>query len=283
MTVPAVRRTPLPLLLRPLVLWGLLALVAPAAPLCADDRMPGEAAELTEEVRAKAQKEVEALCAAPDLEAAKKPRRALLVMGPAVWPVIENRMKLLPPAQTRPHFAFLKALLVKKDEPEFEHLRGRLRRVFLMDALQNLRTELANFRVGRPDPAKPGQKIPPTARPKMIGTHALYRSGDGSIVVLFGGDGTDAAPDSPDIDLTEDSAGFVAAVSGKPRPAARHSGKGGVVNVTAPMGFAVAWASDGAEGMRPGGEGGEGGSPKAVGGAGMHERPGAGGPGAPGG
>src|SRR5262249_53233618 len=83
---------------------------APAARARADDKMPGEVAELTEEARAKAQKEVEALCGAENEEAAKKPRRALLQMGPAVWPVIENRMKLLPPAQARPHFSYLKAM-----------------------------------------------------------------------------------------------------------------------------------------------------------------------------
>src|SRR5262245_16704650 len=121
-------RSARPLLPAPLLLGTLLALAAPGAPARADDRMPGEVAELTEEARAKAQKEVEALCGAADEEAAKKPRRELLKMGPAVWPVIENRMKLLPPAQTRPNFNFLKALLAKKDEPEFDYLRSRLRR-----------------------------------------------------------------------------------------------------------------------------------------------------------
>ena len=266
-----------------LLLSSLLAFAAAPRPVVADDRMPGEVGELTEEVRARAQKEVEALCAAADLEAAKKPRRALLTMGPAVWPVIENRMKLLPPAQVRPQFALLKALLARKDEPEFDRLRGRLRRVFLMDAFQNLRNEFAQFRVGRPDPKTPGQKIAPTVRPVMAGAHAVYRSGDGSIVLLFGGDATEGAPDSPDIDLIEDTAGFVAAVSGKPRSAPRHSGKGGAVNVTATQGFAVAWAADGADGLRPGGEGGEGGSPKAVGAAGTYEHAGAGGAGAAGG
>ena len=273
----------MPRLAPTLVLSSLLALAPPAHLAVADDRLPGEVAELTEEVRAKAQKEVEALCGAADLDAAKKPRRTLLTMGPAVWPVIENRMKLLPPTQTRPHFNFLKAMLLKKEEPEFDYLRSRLRRLFLTDQPQNFRNEIFAFRVGRPDPKEPRKKIPPTVRPQMIGTHSLYRSGDGSIVVLIGGDGTDSMPDSPDIDLTEEAAGFVAAVSGKPRPAARHSGKGGVVNVTAPLGFAVAWASDGAEGQRPGGEGGEGGSPKATGGAGKYDRAGNAGNGAPGG
>src|SRR5262249_54926703 len=143
--------------------------------------------------------------------------------------------------------------------------------------------EVGDFRAGRPDPKDRSKKIAPTVRPTMVGTHAVYRSGDGSIVLLFGGDGTEAAPDSPDIDLTEADAGFVAAISGKPRPAPRHSGKGGAVNVNAPMGFAVAWAADGADGVKPGGEGGEAGSPKATGAVGVYEHAGTGGAGAPGG
>jgi hypothetical protein len=268
---------------RLVLLAALLPFAAPHAPASADDRMPGEAIELTEEVRATAQKEVDALCAAPDEEGAKKPRRALLILGPAVWPVIENRMKLLPPAQARPHLNYLRALLSKKEEPEFDWVRGRIRRVIIVGRLEDMRQVMADFRVGRPDPKKPGQKIAPTVRPTVVVGGTLYRSGDGSIVLCYGADGTDKAPDSVDIDLTEPDAGFVAALSGKPKPAPRHSGKGGVVNVTAPMGFAFAWASDGAEGMRPGGEGGEGGSPKAVGGAGTFERTGNGGAGAPGG
>src|SRR5258705_13339294 len=109
---------PAPRLVSPLVLTAFLFVAAPAVPAAAEDRMRGDVTELTEEARAKAQKEVEALCGAADEEAAKKPRRALLQMGPAVWSVIENRMKLLPPAQTRPHFNFLKAMLLKKEEPE---------------------------------------------------------------------------------------------------------------------------------------------------------------------
>ena len=89
------------LLWTPLLALGTPAAVfLPAAPARADDRMPGEVAELTEDARAKAQKEVEALCGAADAEAAKKPRRALLQMGPAVWPVVENRMR---PCRPRRH------------------------------------------------------------------------------------------------------------------------------------------------------------------------------------
>ena len=138
-----------------------------------------------------------------------------------------------------------------------------------------------DFRRGRPDPAKPAAKIPPACRPVLAGTTSVFRSADGTIVLAFGADGTEKAPDAPDVALSEASAGFAAAVGGKPRPAAHNSGRGGAVSVLAPMGYAFAWAANGADGVRPGGAAGDGGTAEAKGGAGEHAHAGSGGAGAP--
>jgi hypothetical protein len=267
-----------------LLLASLFLCVLAAAPprAAADERLPGEAAELNDEVRAKVKGHLDALFAAKDLEAAVKARRAILTIGPVAWPVVENASRLLPPPAAKPHLNYLKALLVKKEEPEWEWLRGRLRRVSLVGNLDSVKGEILQFRLGRPDPAKPGQKIPPTCRPTKTGTTEVWRSGDGTIVLAFGGDATASNADAPDLRLDEPTAGFVAAVGGTPRPLPRHSGKGGLVSVKAPMGFVWAWAANGADGMKPAGEGGEGGELAVEAGAGSHEHKATGGAGAPG-
>lgn len=266
-----------------LILGSLLA--APSMPQAvADSRLPGEVGELTPEVRAVAQKHVDVIVKGEGAEGdVPKARRALLLMGPAIWPVVDNAMRLAPPDAARPHLNYLKALLVKKVEPEFEYLRERLRRTTLVGTPPALLKELNDFRLGRPDPAKPTKRLPPSVVPTKAGPTTVYRSADGTIVLAFGADATEKDPDAPDVGVSEAAAGFVMAVGGKPLPFARRSGKGGNVTVSAPMGYAFAWATDGAVGMAPGGEGGEGGSGEAHGGAGEHARSGNGGAGAPGG
>lgn len=273
-------RTSLRRRLVPFALTALLGVVL-ATSAGADAKLPGEASELTPEVRAAAQKLVDVIVKGEG--EVVKARRGLLVMGPAIWPVIDNALRLAPPDAARPHLNYLKALLVKKVEPEFEYLRERLRRTSLVGAPPALLKEMNDFRIGRPDPAKPGKRLPPSVTPTTDGTKSVYRSSDGTLVLAFGADATDQSPDAVDVGVSEATAGFVMAVGGKPMPFARRSGKGANVSVSAPMGFAFAWATDGAAGQAPGGEGGEGGTADAHGGAGEHARSGSGGAGAPGG
>ncbi len=246
------------------------ALSPPAA--SADDRLPGEAADLTPEVRATAQKHVDAIVKlTPD---ADKAQRALLVLGPAVWPVLENAMRLVPPDAARPRLNYLKALLLKKAEVDFEYLRQRIRRTVLVGDLSALVTEVQILRLGRPDPDHPGKKLPCASKPTPLGSTSVYRSADGTIVVGFGPDGTVDKPDAPDVSLNEAAAGFVAGMGGHSVPAARHSGRGSTVTVVAPQGFAWAWATDGAVGQKPGGSGGEAGAAEAQGGVGQYVKQG---------
>jgi hypothetical protein len=268
------RRTALP------VLGILLLLARVPRPAHADDRLPGEAVELTDKVRAEAQQHLDRI--AKGGEDAVKSRRALIVLGPAVWPVVENAMRLTPSEETRPHLMLLKALLARKAEPEFEALRGRLRRKVLMDDMPGVFRELTEFRAGRPDPARKGARIPPQVPSAQQGRTTVFRSSDGSIVLGFGGDGTAKEPDAPQVSLSDGAAGIVAAVGGKALPFARRSGKGADVSVSAPNGFAWAWAGDGAPGQAPGGMGGDGGGAQAKGGAGEFAHSGTGGAGAPG-
>jgi hypothetical protein len=269
-------RTPLVLGLLSAVL---LSIGVPAAR--ADGKVPGEAGELTAEVRATAQKHVDAIVGAKEAKDGEKPQRALLVMGPVVWPVIENALRLVPPDSARARLHLLKALLAKKTEPEFEHLRERLRLKFLGGSLEAVQTELTAFRTGRPDPAKPGKKIPPSVKPTTLGTSSVYRSADGSIVIAFGADGTAQKPDAGPVSLNEATAGFVAGVGGRALPNPRASGAGSEVLVVAPLGFAYAYGTDGANGMKGGGEGGQAGTAEARGGAGQFARSGTGGAGGP--
>jgi hypothetical protein len=229
MNTPSLRR------LAPLALAAAFAVsFAPVAR--ADSKLPGEASELTPEVRTAAQKLVDVIVKGEGDVA--KARRGLLVMGPAIWPVVDNALRLAPPDAARPHLNYLKALLVKKVEPEFEFLRERLRRTSLVGAPPALLKELNDFRIGRPVPAKPGKRLPPCVTPSSDGTKTVYRSGDGTIVLAFGADATEQSPDAVDVGVSEAAAGFVMAVGGKPVPFARRSGKGANVTVSAPMGYA---------------------------------------------
>src|SRR5688500_13534878 len=89
--------------------FALAAALAVAPPRAlADERLPGEAVELTDKVRAEATKHVETLGKGEE-KATLAARRALLKLGPVVWPVIENASRLTPPDAARPHMAFLKA------------------------------------------------------------------------------------------------------------------------------------------------------------------------------
>lgn len=246
----------------------------------ADGRVPGEIETLTDEARKTAQGHLDAIVKGEG--DVTKPRRALLVMGPAVWPVVENASRLVPPEQARPHLNYLKALLAPKTEPELEAFRARLRRIVLSGSLDSLPREANELRLGKPDPKKPGKRIPPTIQTVKYGNGVAFRSADGSLVIAYGADADDKKPDCEDLNVNEGAAGFVAAIGGRPMPYARTSGHGCNVNVNAPMGFAFAWSTDGAAGMAPGGAGGEGGVATAAGGAGQHARSGNGGAGAPG-
>jgi hypothetical protein len=267
--------------LRPLLAVLALLLLLPAPPAGADAKVPGEADALTPEVRAAAQKHVDAIVAAKEAKDGEKAQRALLVLGPVVWPVVENALRLGPPEAARARFHFLKALLAKKAEPEFEHLRQRLRLKLLGGALSGVRDEVVEFRSGRPDPADPRKRVPPSVAPKTQGTATVYRSADGSIVLAFAADGTAAKPDAGPVSLDEPTAGFVAAIGGRAQTRERASGGGSDVTVTAPLGFAYAYASDGAPGAKGGGDGGQGGAAEARGGAGQWGRSGTGGAGGP--
>ncbi|MCC7138709.1 MAG: hypothetical protein IT460_09820 [Planctomycetes bacterium] len=270
-----------PASLAPMLLAAaLLAPVAIPTAARAEDRIPGEATELTDKVRADALKQVEVIVKGPGDPVAA--RRVLLRMGPVVWPVLDNALRLTPPDAARPHLLFLKALLVKKAEPEFEALRGKLRRRFLIDDMKGISADLTAFRLGLPDPANPGKRLPLSVKSTRPGSTELFRSADGTILLGFGADGTDKKPDAPDASATDPMAGFVAVVAGKGAPYDRQSGKGGDASATADNGFAWAWAADGAPGKGAGGAGGQGGSALPKGGAGQWGRSGDGGPGGPG-
>jgi hypothetical protein len=203
-------------------------------------------------------------------------------MGPAIWPAVDNALRLTPSDAARPHLTFLKALLLKKAEPEFEALRGRLRRKVLADDMNGIGAELNEFRLGLKDPANPGKRLPLKVPATKLGSITTYRSADQTLAVSFGGDATAKKPDAPEVSLTDPAAGFAAAVGGKPLPYDRQSGKGADASCEAPQGFAYAWATDGAVGKAPGGTGGEGGVANPHGGAGQWGRSGSGGAGAPG-
>jgi hypothetical protein len=253
-----------------------------ARPAAADDRLPGEADALTDKVKADATALIATIVSGKgDVLAA---RRALLKLGPVVWPLVENASRLLPPEEAKPHFGLLKALLLKKSEPEFEALRGKLRRRFLVDdkELKAVQADLLEFRLGLPDPDHKGKRLPLSVKPTPLGHVAVFRSADASIVLAFGGDADEKRPDCQETVMTDDIAGFVAAIGGKSVPFERQSGKGGDVTVNAAHGFAFAWATDGAPGKAPGGAGGDAGVAIAKGGAGQYVHNGNGGKGAPG-
>jgi hypothetical protein len=244
------------------------------------DKLPGEVEALTDKVRADAQKLVDTIVKGEgDMTV---PRRALVRLGPVVWPVVENAMKLMPPDAAKPHFSLVKALLAPKSEPEFETLRARLRKRLLMDDWKGAYTELSTFRLGLPDPANKGKFLPHSVKPMVLGGLSTFRSSDGSIVLGYGADADEKKPDATETQVSDDNAGFVAAIGGKPLPFERQSGKGSDVSVTATNGFAWAWATDGAAGKSPGGSGGEAGVATATGGAGQFARTGDGGKSAPG-
>ena len=252
--------------------------VAPRASL-ADGRLPGEAEMLTTEVRATAQKHLDAIVAG----GAECPKavRALLVLGPVVWPVVENATRLTPPEEAKPHLTYLKALLLKKADPDFEVLREGIRRKVLTGNLTLIASLCLDFRLGRMDPARPGKRLPLAVQPTKTPLGAsIYRAPDGTMVIGFGADGEEKVEDAGDLDMNEPAAGFVAGIGGKPIPAQGSSGRGANVVVKAPMGFAYAWATDGAPGGAADGAGGEGGSGEATGGAGQWSRAGNGGKGA---
>ncbi|MFO0932917.1 MAG: hypothetical protein U1E39_09420 [Planctomycetota bacterium] len=248
----------------------------------ADDKALGEATELTEKVRADALKLIDTVSKSTVEKDVLAARRGLLKLGPVVWPVIENALRLGPPDAARPHLNLLKALLAKKTEPEFETLRARLRKRMLMDDVKGMQSELASFRLGLPDPAKPGKKLPLSCKSTKVGSTTVYRSSDGSLVVGYGNDADEKSPDAPEASVTDSVAGFVAVFGGKPAPFERQSGRGADATASASNGFAWAWASDGAPGKPPGGAGGIAGVGTATGGAGQFARSGDGGAGAPG-
>jgi hypothetical protein len=253
-----------------------------APPACAGDTLPGEKTELTPEVRAEAEQHLAAIRDGKDVE---KARTALLRMGPVVWPAVENAIRLTITDAPKPHLNYLKALLAAKAEPEFEWLRGRLRRAVLIGKNESILTELNGFRLGAPDPKSPSKRLPfKCPSTPLPGGGLSYRSGDGSIYLAFGQDALpprdpkkEVRPDGGDVLAQDEAAGFVAAIGGKAVSAPRMSGKGGNAVARAPRGFAFAWAQDGAKGLAPGGSGGEGGASEATGGAGKFARPGNGG------
>lgn len=272
-----------------MLLLGLAASVGVGRAAHADDRdrVIGEATELTEAVRTETLKHLDVIAKADaedaaTVKAAVAARRAVLRQGPVVWPVVENALRLNPPAGARPHLQLIKALLAKKSEPEFEALRARLRKRFLMDDFKGMHEELGRFRQGLPNPAKPGKFLPLSVSPTKVGATTVFRSGDGSIVLAYGADADANNPDAPEAVVSDPVAGFVAVIGGKAVPFERQSGRGADTTATAPGGFAWSWASDGAPGKAPGGTGGTGGSGQATGGAGVFQRSGNGGAGAPG-
>lgn len=267
----------------PLLVASVVSLPFAAPPaVVADDKVLGEATELTDKVRAETQKQLDVITKSTVEKDVVAARRALLKLGPVVWPVVENALRLGPPEGARPHLALVKALLAKKTEPEFESLRARLRKRMLMDDVKGMQAELASFRLGLPDPAKAGKRLPMSCKPTKLGSTTVYRSSDGSLVVGYGADGDDKQPDAPEASVTDSVAGFVAVLGGKPAPFERQSGRGADATANASNGFAWAWATDGAPGKPPGGAGGIAGAANATGGAGQFSRSGDGGAGAPG-
>ncbi len=181
----------------PVVLLALLAgPLAPPRTAAADDKVLGEATELTEKVRADALKLIDVVSKSTVEKDVIAARRGLLKLGPVVWPVIENALRLGPPEAARPHLNLLKAMLAKKTEPEFEALRGRLRKRMMMDDLKGMQAELASFRLGLPDPAKPGKRLPLSCKSTKVGSTTVYRSSDGALVVGYGGDADEKVPDA---------------------------------------------------------------------------------------
>ncbi len=264
------------------------------APLAgADGKSLGEVDALTDETRAATQKQIDVILKnavirvgegeTTNAEADKarvdceRARRAILSMGPAVYPVVDNAIKLNPSADARIHFNYLKALLLAKSEPELDVLRARVRKAVLGSNLNGIKGEAVEFRAGKPDPKRPGKRIPPTIQPVKHGLGIVFRSADGSFVVAFGPDADEKSPDCADFNVSDGSAGFVIVIGGMALPFPRTSGHGQNLTVTAPLGFAYAWATDGAPGKAPGGAGGEGGEAIATGGAGAFARNGNGG------
>jgi hypothetical protein len=257
---------------RRLALLACALLALAPVPLAAEDRLPGEAASLTDDVRAKAEKHVAAIVAGKEPE---KAARALLVLGPAVWPVIDQSRRVSVADAPKPWFGYLHALLVPKGDPDFEALRARLRRSILSGRPDAIAGDLREFRRGRPDPAQRGKQLP-LAVPvqELPGGGKSYRSSDGTILVGFGGDGNAKNPDAGDVSLSDPTPGFVAAMGGRGLPAPDVGGRGGHAVAVAENGYAFAWAQDGADGEKPQGRGGEAGVAEARGGAGSHVRQG---------
>ena len=277
--------------IRRLALAAVVALPASFAPTLATagDVLPGEKTELTTEVRAEAEAQLKIIRDGTG-EPVVKARTALLRMGPVVWPVIENAIHLTVTDPPKPHLKYLKALLGPKTEPEFEWLRGRLRRAILIGKPEAFLTEFTQFRAGIPDPVKPSVRVPPKCPTTPVAGGGLsYRSADRSIVIAFGADAiapkdpkVNFHPDGGDITVEDPTAGFLVVIGGKPIPAPRTSGRGGNAVAHAPQGFAYAWAQNGAKGMKPGGQGGDASTADAKGGAGDWSHPGDGGAGADG-
>jgi hypothetical protein len=253
---------------RALPLLFAAAVLSVASRARAEDRLPGEAAELTPEVREKAKAHVAAIVAG---KAPEKAARALLLLGPVVWPVVEEVQRVTVADEPKPWFAYLKALLVPKAEPDFEELRRRLRRTLLGRGPSGAITDLSDFRRGRPDPEQKGKRLPLAvpAQPLENGAKA-YRSSDGSIVVAFGVEGTDKAPDGGDVSISDERAGIVAAVAGRGIGAPTLSGRGGHASAVAENGWAFAFGADGADGQKPGGQAGDGGIGDGRGALGAH-------------
>jgi hypothetical protein len=262
---------PAPLVSCATLLLATAALLAPR-PAAAEDRMPGEVAELTPEARTKTQAHVAAIVAGKE---PAKAARAIVLLGPKVWPVVEETVRVTVADAPKPWFSYLRALLVPKAEPDFEALRVRLRRSVLVGRTDGILSDLLEFRRGLPDPERKGKRLPIGVPPQTLtGGGKAYRSGDGSIVVAFGAEGTTKEPDPPDLFLADAQAGFVAAVGGRGAPVEGAAGRGGSVTVNAENGFSFAWAGDGADGQKPDGQGGAGGVAEGQGGAGVHLRQG---------
>jgi hypothetical protein len=233
----------------------------------AGDLLPGEVPDLTPDARAAAQKQIDALNAGTDCP---KSVRALLAMGPAIWPVLENAMRLNPPEAARPHFNYLKALLHKKADPDFEVLRDGLRRKMLTGGVGLVYGVCQEFRIGRPDPAKPGKRLPLGPKPTKNAQGAnVFKCPDGTITLAFGADGVAKAEDAADSEIEDATAGVVIVIAGRAMSAPGSSGHGANVTVRAPNGFAYAWAGDGANAVKPDGTPGEAGVAEATGAAGQ--------------
>jgi hypothetical protein len=259
--------------MRRLALAVLLLCALGRVPAAADEpRLPGEAAELTPEVRAKAQPHVDAIVAGKE---PGKAAQALLRLGPAAWPVVEEKARIVVDPAPRPWLQYLRALLVPQSDPDFEELRRRLRRTILSGRVEAIASDLQAFRRGRPDPEKRGRTLPHATPPTDVpGGARQHRSPDGSFVLVFGSEGTKEKPDGGDASAQDPMAGFVAAVGGHGVPAESVSGRGGNASAVADNGFAFAYAQDGAPGQKPDGQGGDGGTADGRGEAGTHVRQG---------